>query len=59
MELRDGNVFSRVFLFMEGGAHVTITHDILDLTLQGLLSPYRTPALSPPPVQGSALTVDI
>ena len=36
--LRKGNVFSRVCLSTEvgmGGSHVTITHDALDLSLQG------------------------
>ena len=38
-KFREGNVFSRVVLSVcvftgEGGSHVTITHDALDLTLQ-------------------------
>ena len=34
MELREGNVFSLVCLFI-GGSHVTVNHDALDLTIQG------------------------
>ena len=41
MMLREGNDFSRVCLSLcspgEGGSHVAITHDALDLTIQGLL----------------------
>ena len=36
MELREGNVFSLVCLFVHwGGSHVTINHDALDLNIQG------------------------
>ena len=36
-KLREGNVFSRASLFvgLGLGVHVTITHDTLDLTVQG------------------------
>ena len=33
-KLREGNVFTCVYLSVHGGPHVTITYDALDLTLQ-------------------------
>ena len=35
MKLREGNVLSRVSLSVHGGPHVTLTHDALNLTIQG------------------------
>ena len=53
MKLREGNVFSRVFLSVSlstEGYHVTITHDELNLTVQ---PPFLYKALAPLPfVQG-------
>ena len=41
--LWEGNVFSHVSVILSvhrgGGSHVTITHDALDLTTQGLPDP--------------------
>ena len=55
----EGNIFSRVCLSVNGGrgSRVTITHDALELTVQG---PASAPALLPPwtsdlTVQGSSL----
>ena len=53
MKLRDGNVFTGVCLSIHGergGSHVTITHDALDLTVQGLslLTSDLGPTPSPP-----------
>ena len=56
-EVKGGNVFSRVCHsvschsvcpHVEGGSHVTITHDALDLTVKAPLQP-RTSDLEHPP----------
>ena len=39
--MRESNVFSLVCHSVHGGSHVAITHDALDLTIQGSLQPYR------------------
>ena len=44
MKLLEGNVFSPVCLSVQGGSHVTITHDVLNLTTQ------RSPRLEHPPL---------
>ena len=38
MQLWEGNVFSRVCLSFHRGSHMTINHDALDLTIQGIPS---------------------
>ena len=38
-KLRQGNVFSCVCLSTEGGSHLTITHDALDLTAESTPTP--------------------
>ena len=62
MKLQESNIFSYVCLSVHKGSHVTITHDALNLTIQGLpwhplykelLAPALAPTLSrDPPAPG-------
>ena len=53
-KLREGNIFTGVCHSVHGGPYVTITHDMMELTIEGLPHPApppytETPACLPPP----------